>query len=172
MEVSGDTTRIGNLQRSTTNSVLEFRGPGRKWAWRSVLAAAFLAMFIAFPPLSVQAQNDLPFEISNVKNKKWPELEASRIYLSACSLLARSLRPEKPPVLHPKFRLVLGSDDDAFVRRGRTVEIHLKSWNAEKFAQGVVVVAVREVLQDEDLRRLAHESVAMADATVDVRDLR
>jgi len=51
------------------------------------------------------AQNTLPFEVSNPSNKKWSPAEASRIYDSACDVLARTIRPEKPPHLRPKFRL-------------------------------------------------------------------
>ena len=173
MEVSGEATLIiDDLKQGRRTKDIQLPSRAAAWASRCTLVYVFLMMFIAFPLVAVQAQSGLPFEISNPKNKKWPELEASRIYNSACSLLARSLRPEKPPTLHPRFRLVLGSEDDAFVRRGKVVEIHLKSWNAEKFAQGVVVVAVREVLQDDDLRRLAHQSVTMANATLDVGELR
>jgi hypothetical protein len=118
------------------------------------------------------AASGLPFEVINPKHKKWPEAEAGRIYMWACDLLARSIRPEKPPQLHPKFRLVLGTDDDEFVRDSAATEIHLKTWNPEKFAQGVVVVALRELVPRTDLARLAHQSVSLAGATLDVSPLR
>jgi hypothetical protein len=122
---------------------------------------------------SIQASNsNLPFEVVNPKHKKWPEAEAARIYNSACDLLARSVRPEHPPQLRPKFRLVLGSDQDEFVRDDAMAELHLKSWNPEKFAQGVVVVALRELVPRPDLARLAHLSVTLAGSSVDVGDLR
>ncbi len=117
------------------------------------------------------AQSTLPFEVSNPGNKKWSPAEASRIYDSACDLLARTIRPEKPPHLRPKFRLVLGADGNQFVNEDGTTEIQLKSWNPEKFAQGVVVVAVRDVLRADDLARVAHQSVSLAASTVSVHDL-
>ena len=156
-----------------------FLGP---WLGNLVLATLLLAMLSvcdarAQQPVapvndqSAQASADtLPFEVSNPKHKKWPEAEASRIYTSACDLLARSVRPEHPPQLHPKFRLVLGTENDEFVRDGSIEELHLKSWDPEKFAQGVVVVALRELVPRPDLARLARLSVTLAESTVDATD--
>jgi len=123
---------------------------------------------------SVQAVSSsaLPFVVSNPKHQKWPQTEAERIYTSACDLLARSVRPEHPPQLRPKFRLVLGADHDEFVRDGSIEELHLKSWDPEKFAQGVVVVALREVVPQPDLARLARLSVTLAGSTVTISDVR
>ncbi len=117
------------------------------------------------------AQSNLPFEVSNPGNKKWSPAEASRIYDSACDLLARTIRPEKPPRLRPKFRLVLGAESNEFVNEGGVAEVHLKSWNPEKFAEGVVVVAVRDVLRADDLARVVHQSVSLAASTVNVHEL-
>jgi hypothetical protein len=118
------------------------------------------------------SSSTMPFEVANPKHKKWPEADAGRIYTSACDLLARSIRPEHPPQLRPKFRLVLGTDHDEFVRDGALEELHLKSWDPEKFAQGVVVVALRELVPRPDLARLARLSVTLAGSTVEVSDLR
>ncbi len=137
---------------------------------RRVIIAFLLILF--FTVCAAQAQQtSLPFEISNPKRKKWPEAQAVRIYSWACNILARSIRPEKPPELHPKFRLVLGTEQDEFIRDSANAEIHLKNWNAEKFAQAVVVVALRDLVQGQDLAKMARESVSMADATVDVQEL-
>ncbi|HLW89383.1 MAG TPA: hypothetical protein VKR57_12890 [Terriglobales bacterium] len=116
-------------------------------------------------------QSALPFEVSNPGNKKWPPKEAVRIYNSACDILAHTIRPEKPPVLRPNFRLVLGAESDQFVNEGGVTEVHLKSWDAEKFAEGVVVVAVRDLLRADELARVVHQSVSLAAATVDVHEL-
>ena len=130
-----------------------------------------MVMVVAFALSSVHAQDAVPFEVSNPKSKKWPAEQATRIYSWACDLVARAVRPEKPPRLHPKFRLVLGAKDDEYIGTGGANEIHLKSWNAEKFAQGVVVVAVKDMMQTEDVVRLAHRSVSLADSTIDVSEL-
>lgn len=114
----------------------------------------------------------LPFEVSNPRNKKWQPAEASRIYDSACNLVARTIRPDHPPELHPQFRLILGADNDEFVRDGSHVEVHLKTWEPELFAQAVVAVAVRDLLQDDQLQKVAHQSVLLANSTIDARELR
>ena len=145
------------------------RSPQVKCLTRRMLMA-FLLIWL-FAALAHAQDSSLPFEVSNPKHKKWPEAQAVRIYTWACDLLARSIRPEKPPQLHPKFVLVLGADGDEYVRDTTTTEIHLKNWNPEKFAQGVVVVALRDLVHGQDLAKLAHQSVSMADAIIDVREL-
>jgi len=119
-----------------------------------------------------QTQKTSQFEVQNPKKQRWYPAEAGRIYTSACDLVARSVRPDKPPHLEPRFRLVLGADDNEFVRDGPVSEIRLKSWNPEKFAEGVVVVAIRDVLPTDELAKIAHQSVVLADSTLDVRELR
>ncbi|MFZ0800915.1 MAG: hypothetical protein WBQ09_01590 [Terriglobales bacterium] len=136
---------------------------------RRMLPCALLLLISA--AFGCAQQSAVPFEVSNPSNKKWPPAEAARIYDSACDLLARTIRPEKPPHLRPKFRLVLGSESDVFVNEGGVIEVHLKSWNPEKFAEGVVVVAVRDVLRSEDLARVVHQSVSLASSTVNVHEL-
>lgn len=127
---------------------------------------------IGFAQTQKPVQSNLPFEISNPQNKKWEPAEARRIYNAACQLLARTIRPDKPPELHPTFRLVLGTENDEFVRDGAHVEVHLRRWQPEIFAQAVVAIAVRDLLQGDQLQKVAHESVLLANATVSARDLR
>lgn len=138
-----------------------------------VHSLAIYATLLLFsgPAVWSQTQTATPFEVQNPNNQRWYPAEAQRIYSSACDLVARSIRPDKPPHLEPRFRLVLGADDNEYVREGAVNEIRLKSWNAEKFAQGVVVVAIRDVLHADDLARIAHQSVVLADSTLDVREL-
>jgi hypothetical protein len=118
------------------------------------------------------AQELVPFKVSNPKNKKWSREEAIRVYQSACTLVARSVRPERPPHLHPNFVLVLGADDDEVVRTGPVPEIHLKLWNVNKFAEGVVIMAARDILQTDDLNSIARQSVSSAQATVTLEELK
>jgi len=140
-----------------------------KRRFRLAILSAFLMCVVAAPALYTHAQTALPFEISNPKNKKWEVAEAIRIYSWACNLLARTIRPEKPPQLHPSFRLVLGADNDEYVHQNAVFEIRLKSWNPEKFSQGVVLVAMSGVVQADELNRVAHQSVSLANSTLDVR---
>jgi hypothetical protein len=118
-----------------------------------------------------QSATTSPFEVQNPQKKQYFPAEAGRIYNSACALVARSIRPDHPPQLQPHFRLVLGANDDEFVRDGSVSEIHLKSWNPERFAEGVVLVAIQDVLRGDDLEKIAHQSVILADSTLDVRDM-
>lgn len=162
------------------------RSFGRRWLAGVAVAGLLwtvIASGVALAQAAVETSKDggtaqngsssaLPFEVSNPKHQKWAELEAGRIYIQACDLLARSIRPEHPPQLRPKFRLVLGADTDEFVRDAAMSEIHLKLWNPEKFAQGVVVVALREVIPRPDLARLARLSVTLASSTVDISEIR
>ena len=114
----------------------------------------------------------LPFEVSNPTNAKWSPEEAGRIYDAACALVARSIRPEKPPHLHPRFLLVLGSTADEIVRTDNRAEIHLKTWNPDKFAEAAAIMVAREVIQGEELRNIAHLSVLSAQATTSITELR
>jgi hypothetical protein len=86
--------------------------------------------------------------------------------------LARTVRPEKPPRLHPRFLLILGTNNNEVVRTDSAVEIHLKSWDVDRFAEAMVMVAAREVLQRDDLTKIARQSVSFAQSTVSVDHLR
>jgi hypothetical protein len=143
------------------------RGPGSAGIR---LACALLAVGI----LSgiCPGQSTLPFQVSNPKHKKWPPDEATRLYFSACELAARAIRPEKPPHLQPKFVLVLGAKDDEAVRNGSVSEIHLKNWEPERFAEAVVVMAVRDVLSRDRVADLVHNAVISSEATVSVTDFK
>ena len=129
-----------------------------RYAFLMILTASFVS--------GALAQEAVPFEVSNPKHKKWSSEQAAKIYYSVCDLLARTVRPEKPPHLHPRFVLVLGGDTNQILRTGSAVEIHLKSWDADKFAEAMVLVAAREVLQMDDLMKIARQSVSSAEATV------
>lgn len=163
-----------SAESSCPRSTLSLPRPAPSPLVKSVarrLVIAFLLILVSAAGMAHAQVSTLPFEVSNPKHKKWPEAQAARIYTWACDLLARSIRPEKPPQLHPKFVLVLGADGDEYVRDTNTVEIHLKNWNPEKFAQGVVVVALRDLVHGQDLAKLAHQSVSLADSTIDASEM-
>jgi hypothetical protein len=138
--------------------------------WRTGLCALW-AVLLAWLSSTAFAQSTLPFEVSNPQTKKWSPVEAGRIYVSACGLVAREIRPERPPRLRPKFLLVLGSNNDQVVINRGLSEIHLKSWNPEYFAQGVVLLAAREILQADEMAKISHHAVADAQATVSLAEL-
>jgi hypothetical protein len=116
--------------------------------------------------------SSLPFEVSNPKHLQWSTDEANRIYMSACELVARTVRPEKPPKLAPKFLLVLGTSDNETLRSGPTAEIHLKEWNPARFAEAMVLMATREILKTEDVVSLTRDTLVAAGASVSVSDLK
>lgn len=117
-------------------------------------------------------QSSLPFAVSNPRHLDWSMEQAGRIYSTACELVARSIRPERPPHLQPKFILVLGADQDETVRRGDSSEVLLKKWNPVHFAEAMVLMATREVLKGEDLEHLTRDTLLAAQATVSVTELK
>lgn len=121
---------------------------------------------------SYAAPPDLPFEVANTAHKKWSPDEAVRIYEAACTLVARSVNVERPPHLHPRFLLVLGSDADEIVRTDNRAEIHLKVWDPDKFAEAATIMATRDLIQRTDIRSIARQSVVSAHATTSVTELR
>jgi hypothetical protein len=121
--------------------------------------------------MALGQSSDLSFSVSNPKHKKWPADEAQRIYVAACDRVARTIRPEKPPLLQPKFVLVLGADHNEAVRIGKISEIRLKEWNPGAFSDAVVVLAAREILDDRQLASLSREVLLSAEASVSVADL-
>lgn len=121
--------------------------------------------------MALTQTSDLSFSVSNPKHKKWPADEAQRIYVAACDRVARTIRPEKPPRLQPKFVLILGADHNEAVRIGNISEIRLKDWNPGAFSDAVVVMAAREVLDARQLASLSREVLLSAEASVSVADL-
>jgi hypothetical protein len=118
-----------------------------------------------------RAQNVVPFDVSNPKHLTWSVEEAGRIYASACQLVARSVRPEKPPELQPKFVLVLGAKADQMIRAGANSEIHLRKWDPARFAEAMVLLTLREAVKNEDVMQLARETLNAAESTISVNEL-
>ena len=137
---------------------------------RAALWAVFALVAIAGP--SCLAQTYLPFGLSNPQHKKLPVEEAKRIYFSACDHVARAIRPESPPLLRPKFVLVLGAPDDQTVREAGSSEVRLKGWNPASFAEAVVIMAAREILNTRDVTNLTRETLLSARGTVSVSELK
>ena len=130
-----------------------------------------LTAVIAALSLGCIAQ-DAPFAVSNPKKKKWPMEQAIRIYSSACELVGRRVRPERPPHLHPKFLLVLGAGENQVVRSDSVSEIRLKSWNPASFAEGVVIMATRDIVSNDQVVNIARDALFSAQASVSVDELR
>lgn len=139
---------------------------------KNICRLLFLGVLLAILSCSSLAQTPLPFAVVNPHNKKWSAEEAQRIYLAACNLVARRIRPERPPKLRPRFLLVLGAGENEIVRNGAEAEVHLQSWNSARFAEAAVIMAAREVLQGEEVAGIAHDVLRSAGATVSVNELK
>jgi len=151
-----------------------FRETGCHWIQkRKLKTVSFVCFFVVFS-ISVSRADipTLPFEVTNLSHAKWSPEEAVRIYDAACALVARSVNADRPPHLHPKFLLVLGGTADEIVRTDNRSEIHLKTWNADKFAEATAIMAARDLVQGSELRSIAHQSVVTAHATASVVELR
>ena len=136
-----------------------------------MFVGACLAVIVAGAVPAFAQTSDVPFTVSNPKHKKWPIEEAHRIYFAACELVARAIRPEKPPRLFPTFVLVLGTEQNEAVRVGETSEIHLKEWNPTAFSQAVVVMAARAIFDSGQIASLSREALMSAQASVSVGEL-
>jgi len=140
----------------------------------------FLLTICAFATLKGTSSAQIPgnaqtspfFEVSNPKHLDWSVDEADRIYSSACELVARSIRPEHPPHLAPKFVLVLGAERDETFRMSGVAEVHLRQWDATRFAEAMVLMAAREILKEENVVHLTRDTLAAAGASVSVSELR
>ena len=138
----------------------------------NVQRIALMAIFLtAVFSSSAFAQGDSPFAIRNQKNKKFPVSEASRIYEAVCVVVGREVRPEHPPLLQPRFTLVLGAEKDELIQQNQVAELHLTDWSREKFAQGVVVLAMHEVLKADSVPMLSKRALAWTDAVVPMAEL-
>jgi hypothetical protein len=139
---------------------------------RAALIVLAICLTTALLSEKSAAQVGLPFEVSNPKHLNWSVEEASRIYASACDLVSRALRLEKPAQLQPRFLLVLGAKSDQAVRTAETTEIHLKKWDPARFAEAMVILSLRKTTRNEDVLRLTRETLNVAEASVTVQELR
>ena len=100
--------------------------------------------------------------------QKWPAAEAEKIYLSACSAVQREFGSNR--AIRPQVTVVLGADKDVVSFDER--EIKLTKWNRYTFAQGVVWLALVDLMPLQQRLDMANRAVNWADATVDVEQLR
>lgn len=143
-----------------------------KVGWRKKIAWTVLLAASALSGMPCAGQELTSFEVSNVKNLKWSPEEAGRIYKQACQVVAQSLRPQRPPVLRPRFLLVLGAKQNQVVRMDDRSEIRLKKWDPEGFAEGIVILSAREILKTQEVLQLAHATLLAAASIVSVTQLK
>jgi hypothetical protein len=141
------------------------------WKPKQIAVIAVLIASVLSGAALAQSENRGPFDVQNQKNKKFPATEAARIYEAVCVVVAREVRPEHPPLLQPRFTLVIGADKDELVQENQVAKVNLTSWDREKFAQAVVVLAAREILKINSVPTLSRRALAWTDAVVPLADL-
>jgi hypothetical protein len=127
--------------------------------------AVKLAMVVLALATACYAQDGL--SVQSRGRQKWPDAEAQKIYLSACSVVQREFRRNRP--LAPQITLVLGADKNEVWFTGR--EIRLTNWNRYAFAQGVVWLAFEDLMPSQQKLAIATRAVNWADSTVAVEEL-
>jgi hypothetical protein len=100
--------------------------------------------------------------------QKWSQSEVNRVYLSACSAVQREFYNRTAP--RPTVALILGADKNIIDYDKKT--ILLRKWDRYLFAQGVVLLAFEDLLTPERRLGMVTRAVNLADASVDVRELR
>jgi hypothetical protein len=108
------------------------------------------------------------FTIFNPRNQALPYGEAQALYLSACKVVEQEFSRTDP--IRPRVTLILGAERDAIYYPKR--EIHLMKWDKYQFAQGVVVLAVNEMLPADMRISLTKLAVLEAESTVSVDQLK
>jgi len=108
------------------------------------------------------------FAIHNSTNQTVPYVQAEAIYLSACNVVGQEF--DRLDAVRPRLTLILGAEVNRvdFPKH----EIQLKKWNGYTFAQGVVLLAVDDLLPLEKRLSLTKLAMTEAESTVDLRELK
>lgn len=94
--------------------------------------------------------------------------EAQKIYIAACAAVEREFSLHR--TIRPQFRLVLGAARNSVDFDHR--ELTLTKWNRYLFAQGVVMLAMQELMPPSQRAEMATRAVNWADSTIDVQQLK
>ena len=106
--------------------------------------------------------------IENPRSQAWPYAEAQRLYLSACKVVEQEFGRTDP--VRPRLTLILGANSNAVYYPKHQVQ--LTKWNKYQFAQGVVMLAVDDLLPTDMKISLTKLAVSTADSTVGVDELK
>ena len=106
--------------------------------------------------------------IHNSTNEAVPYIQAEALYLSACRVVEQEFH--RSDAIRPRVTLNLGAGNNGvdFPKH----EIQLKKWDDYRFAQGVVMLAVDELLPVDKRISLTRLAVTQAESTVDLSELR
>jgi hypothetical protein len=162
MEADGSSDYVTSLYVKEIGAVLRFASPKTKFAPADTQV-----------PLVQNSSETTPtgsglFAIVNPQGQAVPYAQADAIYLSACKVVEEEFSRTDP--VRPKLTLLLGAEKDGVYYPQR--EIHLTKWNKFRFAQGVVVLAVDDLLPREKRMSLTQLAIADAESTVDVGELK
>ena len=131
---------------------------------KSLLTMAAVGLMFA---CACYAQDTAVNFTSNGK-QKWSQPEVNRVYVSACSAVQREFYNRTTP--RPTVALILGADKNVIDYDKKTVL--LRQWDPYLFAQGVVLLAFEDLLTPERRLGMATRAVNLADASVNVKELR
>jgi hypothetical protein len=114
------------------------------------------------------AVKDELFAILNPNREKISEITIQKVYLAACETVERKFNWPTP--IRPKLVLHLGAPQDRLQFPGR--EIQLRKWDDYRFAEGVVELAVYDLVPPGEKARLSGVAVDQAGATVNLCELK
>ena len=153
---------VSTLYLRDSGAVLNFAAP----SFRSPSSETQNITFQDAVPGDYASAEGTLFTIRNRRNQPVPFAEAQAIYLSACGVVEQEFRLSHP--IRPGLTLVLGTDIEGLYYPKR--EIQLKKWDKYEFAQGVVMMAVADLLPKDKKLSLAKLAVLEAESIVDVSE--
>jgi len=106
--------------------------------------------------------------ILNPTHEKMSQVEAERVYLSACQAVEKEFN--RPNPIRPRLLLRLGTSGN--ILRYPMREIQLKKWDEYRFADAVVDLALHDMVSPEERSKLGSIAVQEAGATVNICDLK
>lgn len=126
------------------------------------------------PPGNASASGDSElqegslFAVHNSTKETVPYLQAEALYLSACKVVEQEFHQAE--AVRPRLTLIVGAASNGveFPKH----EIQLKKWDRYEFAQGVVMLAVDDLLPIAKRISLTKLAINEAESTVDLSALR
>lgn len=108
------------------------------------------------------------FTIDGNGKSRLAAAEAQKIYDAACAAVEREFSLHRS--VRPQFRLVVGAAKNSVDFDHR--EINLTKWNRYLFAQGVVMLAIQDLMSPNQKAEIATRAVNWANSTIDVQQLK
>jgi hypothetical protein len=103
--------------------------------------------------------------------------EAEILYQSGCAVVEHEFRSGSQ--LHPHFTVIIGKESNEVhgvvvngSKSNPAAEIWLKKWDPIMFTQGVVVLALDEMLTTDVVAQLSKRAIHFSNAKVDVAGLK